>query len=151
MQLPIFTDTENVVRISDVILSEIWYGLYQTYFPECTELSSYTINWSNRAQKRTLASCNILRKRVVVARELNYEKYAIWLSPLIYHEMCHAYIGEPEIKNGRRRWHNATFHALEDRHPRMKIFSDWVHQGGWEQAVRSDRAKRAWQKRRVKC
>lgn len=128
---------------SDVELLQLWKTLRAHHFPDRCDIDSYIIVWSARSQKRTLASCNINRRRVIVARELNYDQYRRWLSPLLYHEMCHAVLG-----NTVKRWHGPEFKALEKRHPEMKSFDAWVKNGGWATAIRSDRAKRAIQMRR---
>lgn len=112
--------------VSDLELQKIWNKLSQDYFPTHLVLNNYKINWSTRAQKRTLASCNIQYQRVVVARELNYEHYKKWLEPLIYHEMCHAVIGFNVKKTrNRRSWHGAEFKHLERQHPLMAEFDLW--------------------------
>lgn len=127
---------------SDPALYEIWKGLRHQWFSERHDLDQYIVTWSNRPQKRTLASCNIHRKKVLVAREMMHPDCQRWLSPLIYHEMCHAVLGESV-----KRWHGPEFKALERLHPEMKEFDLWVKSGGWAKAVRSDRAKRSYQKR----
>ncbi len=131
------------VTKSEPELLKIWDKLKQEYFPTHQELNKYQIAWSTRAQKRTLASCNIQYKRVVVARELNYPNYQQWLEPLIYHEMCHAVIGFNVKKNRKgRAWHGAEFKNLERQHPQMAEFDLWAKSGGWLTAVRSDRGRR---------
>ena len=83
-----------------------------------------------------------------MARELNYREFDHWLAPLVYHEMCHAVIGLNVKKtNSRRSWHGREFRQLERRHPQMAEFEAWTKSGGWMTAVRSDRGKRAAQKR----
>ena len=131
-------------------LSLLWKSLWKEYFPHRRDLDAYTIVWSGRSQKRTLASCNIERKRIIVARELNHPDLHQWLSPLVYHEMCHAVLGFSVVnEDGRGAWHGAEFKALEARHPMMKSFDSWVkHPKGWSRAVRSDRSRRAHLKRK---
>lgn len=132
---------------SDPALSAIWNDLLQKYFPERGDLKSYTVGWSNRSQKRVLASCSPRQRRVRVARELKYPQYQEWLEPLLYHELCHAVIGEQVVRHaGKRCWHGAEFKALEKRHPKTEQLNLWIGSGGWRAAVRSDRAKRAWAK-----
>lgn len=138
------------LKPSEAELLIIWRSLSKTYFPECIELDSYRINWSSRAQKRTLASCNLIDKKISVARELNYKEYKIWLEPLIFHEMCHAVLGlNVQKKNGKRQWHGSEFKRLEKSHPLMNSFDKWIKAGGWAKCVRSDRAKRMHAKRRI--
>lgn len=132
-------------RENDVFLYGFWRDLRLKWFPERDDLDQYLVYWSQRKQKRTLATCNIGKKRIIVARELNYSHLRPWLQPLLYHEMCHAYLGDSVYsKSSRSAWHGKEFRALERRHPQMREFNHWVKSGGWETAVRSDRAKRAW-------
>lgn len=139
----------SVTEPSDPELLKIWQEQRQHFFPKRPDLDDYTVVWSKRAQKRTLASCQLERRRVVVARELNYDQHQVWLKPLLHHEMCHAYLGKQVgyTKQGRA-WHGPAFKQQERRHPLQPIFDQWVKQGGWERAVRSDRAKRAHQQRK---
>lgn len=126
---------------SDPDLLAIWQDLRRRWFPEREDLEYYTVRWSNRPQKRTLACCNVYAKRVTVARELRYPALSCWLSPLLYHEMCHAYLGELiDKRTNRRRWHGPEFRQLERRNPAICDLDRWIKQGGWAEAVRSDRA-----------
>ncbi len=135
---------------TDLMLYEIWSRLSHGYFAQHAKLLRYDIRWSVRAQKRTLATCHLRKSVVIVARELNYPEHHLWLEPLLYHEMCHAVIGIPKQEpNKRRSWHGKSFRELEHRHPHMRAFDRWVKSGGWEKAVRSDRARRAWGKRKA--
>lgn len=125
-------------------LEELWREIRSTWFPERKDLDEYSVIWSSRPQKRTLASCNIKRRVVIVARELAYDSLSQWWEPLLYHEMCHAYLGMSVYsEHERSRWHGSEFRALERRHPKIAEFDAWVRQGGWSRAVRSDRARRA--------
>lgn len=134
---------------SDLELRALWIGLRKYFFPDRPDLDSYRVYWSNRPQKRTLASCSLDRRAIRVARELNYPQHKQWLSPLLYHEMVHAYLGfSVYSEEGRSNWHGAEFKKLERRHPGIKRFDAWVKSGGWETAVRSDRAKRAYKRRK---
>lgn len=133
---------------SDPVLQEIWNQLRETWFPQASELDAFTVVWSKRSQKRTLASCNVKRRKVVVARELRYPQHRVWLDPLLYHEMCHAYLGNAAEEGEKAVWHGREFKSLERRHPEMRSFNQWLKSGGWETAVRSDRAKRAFAKRK---
>ena len=146
--------TNRTARIFPVrrtsLLKYIWVRVRQRWFPNRPDLDRYTVVWSTRPQKRTLASCNIERRRVVVARELKYKQYHQWLPALLYHEMCHAYLGFSVVEeDGPNRWHGPEFKALERRFPQMKEFDSWIKEGGWDTAVRSDRAKRAHLRRRL--
>lgn len=133
------------------ILGRIWHQLLEQYFPERPDLSTYCVEWSSRKQKRVLASCDILGKRVRVARELARPEYLPLLSPLLYHEMCHAVIGrEVETRNGARLWHGPQFKVLEARHPDSPLLQQWISAGGWATAVRRDRAFSAAHKRNVR-
>lgn len=149
--LPLFND-ESEAETSDLfstILTRIWHHLRVQYFPERADLSDYSVEWSSRKQKRVLASCDILGKRVRVARELARPEYLRFLSPLLYHEMCHAVIGrEVETRNGARLWHGPQFKALEARHPDSLLLQQWITAGGWATAVRRDRAFTAAQQRK---
>lgn len=129
---------------SDPFLFQVWLNTRKAYFPNRPDLDEYVVCWSSRSQLRTLASCSIERRRVVVARELNNEQVFKWLEPLLYHEMCHAYLGMEVSKSGNKfQWHGKEFKALEKRHPMIRPFDAWVKDGGWSSAIRSDRAKRA--------
>lgn len=126
----------------DAVLKEIWLKVRRGYFPEREDLDSYEICWSRRRQKRTLASCNVRQRRVIVAKELNHHQHITWLEPLLYHEMCHAYLGKNvERRGGKRAWHGAEFRALERRHPGIKQLDHWIKSGGWHTAVRSERTR----------
>ncbi len=119
---------------SDPLLLSIWLRLARTWFPARDDLANYELQWSPRRQKRTLASVSLERNRVFVARELNYPKHHHWLDPLLFHEMCHAYL--------RSEYHDRRFFEYERRHPGIKPFDIWIDEGGWLSAIRSDRAKR---------
>ncbi len=126
--------------ISDPALFSLWKNIRERYFPDRPDIDEYTVIWSTRPQKRTLASCCLELKRIRVARELNYQKYLPFLEPLLYHEMCHAILGlEVEKKNGKSRWHGKQFKKLENQHPMIKTLDDWIKVGGWNTAVKSDR------------
>ena len=134
---------------SDDRLQLLWGNVQREFFPERTDLLEYTVGWSKRRQKRTLASCNIKQLRIVVAKELNHPNYNCWLEPLLYHEMCHAVIGMGvERSHGKRRWHGREFKQLERRHPQMAALDLWIKSGGWRHAVRSDRSRAVHARRR---
>ncbi|MEZ4753348.1 MAG: SprT-like domain-containing protein [Bdellovibrionota bacterium] len=127
----------------DPKLKLLWCQLRREFFPDRPDLDNYTVYWSGRRQIRTLASCNIEDKRIAVAKELNYLEQNRWLSPLLYHEMCHAYLGHTVAgsRGKRGRWHGKEFRELEARHPGVKELDRWIRGGGWSTAVRSSRAK----------
>ncbi|NLF25578.1 MAG: SprT family zinc-dependent metalloprotease [Deltaproteobacteria bacterium] len=129
--------------LSDPFLQQIWDNLIDNYFPEQKQLTSYTVAWSKRRQKRTLASCSVSRRRISVARELNHPACQALLEPLLYHELCHAYLAQFKyLRHGKR------FQTLEALHPKMRELQDWIQTGGWAKAVRSDRARRAHARRK---
>lgn len=142
-------------EVESIALQGMWNYLHMSYFPNY-ELKDYRILWSNRNQKRTLASCNVKRKIVRVAHELRYKEHEKWLSPLLYHEMCHAVMAEEleknkvDLRKTKVRWHGVDFKTLENRHPQCKEFQDWIKKGGWLTAVRSSRKKDWWQKVKAK-
>jgi hypothetical protein len=133
---------------SSPLLKKLWLELRTQWFPTRPDLDNYNVVWSRRSQKRTLASCSIEGRKVTVARELKYKEHAMWLKPLLYHEMCHAYLG-PRVmkKDNKKQWHGKDFKLLERRFSETKSFNHWVNSGGWIKAVRSDRAKRAYARR----
>jgi len=148
-RLPTATRTfKNIPLESDELLQKIWLDLRLTYFPSRGDIDMYSLQWSRRQQKRTLASCNLDQRRVLVAKELRHADHIEWLEPLLYHEMCHAILGKDiSTKAGRRAWHGTEFKALELRHPGIKKLDNWIKAGGWAKAVRSDRARSAHRKR----
>jgi hypothetical protein len=141
--------TRRRVARSDEFLYELWLNLRQEFFPEHAELDSYVVTWASRPQKRVLASCNITARRVNVARELFEPAASRWIAPVLYHEMCHAAIGisVQTSASGKRMWHGAEFRRLEALHPDIPAMNAWIRSGGWAMAVRSYRARRAWQTR----
>ena len=135
---------------SDEFLLQIWTNLRDEYFTDRPELDTYVVAWSSRSQKRVLASCNIRQRKVVVARELFEPSACRWINPVLYHELCHAVIGEGvRVQGGKRQWHGAEFRALEARHPDIEAMNAWIRSGGWAMAVRSNRSRRAWATRRT--
>jgi hypothetical protein len=126
---------------ADVNLKNIWDSLQQNFFPERSDLLEYTIDWSARRQKRTLASCNIRKKQINVAREMSLPQCHSFLEPLIYHEMCHAVLGDKVGRAGSKRlWHGPQFRSLERNHPEIVALDNWIKSGGWSKAVRSFRS-----------
>lgn len=136
--------------ICDPALTLMWLELANTYFPDRTDLSNYKVRWSTRRQKRVLGSCNMTKRIVSVARELNTPEHHHWLEPLLYHEMCHAVLERSVSKRGRKiLWHGPEFKALEARHPGIPALDFWIKSGGWRSAVLSARAKSSWEVRRA--
>lgn len=137
------------VYASDEFLHTVWRNLRAEFFPEIPDLDTYTVTWAHRPQKRVLASCNIRARRVMVARELFEPTASCWIAPVLYHEMCHAAIGERVERSarGKRLWHGSEFRRLEARHPDIPAMNAWIQTGGWAMAVRSYRSRRAWQTR----
>jgi hypothetical protein len=138
-------------RPSDEFLHSLWCALRAEFFPDHPHIDCYTVSWSSRPQKRVLASCNIRDNRVVVARELFEPAASRWIAPVLYHEMCHAVLGEAvrRSSSGKRLWHGKEFRKLEARHPDIPALNAWIATGGWAMAVRSNRARLAWRTRAV--
>jgi hypothetical protein len=135
--------------VEDRLLSTLWFRLRWAYFPDRSDLDDYTLEWSTRRQKRVLASCNIRKRCIRVARELLEPSAIRWLEVVLYHELCHAVIGENvDHAHGKRQWHGRTFRELERLHPDIPALDTWIRSGGWLQAVRSNRARAAWRARR---
>ena len=137
------------VITSDAGLFQTWVQLRSEYFPDRSDLDDYHVIWSSRRQKRVLASCNIGRRKVVVAREMCEPSAARWLAAVLYHELCHAVIGrDVSTSSGRRQWHGAQFRELEKLHPDIEALNHWISSGGWAMAVRSHRSRETWKRRR---
>jgi len=137
----------NIIACSPQLL-ETWKSIRSDYFPERPDLDNYQVVWSMRRQLRTLASCNVRRRKVIVARELRYVECLPYLIPLLYHEMCHAVLGENVPKHrGKRGWHGPEFRALEKRHPAIPGLMLWIQSGGWGTAVRRARAREVSEKK----
>jgi hypothetical protein len=135
---------KHVPRKSDPQLVSLWQDLQKSYFPERTDLLDYTVSWSTRRQKRVLASVHIRRKIVSVAQELRREDTKQWLPAILYHEMCHAFLGEEVPREGgKRAWHGSAFKALVAKHPETEPMERWMRSGGWHHVVRSERARAA--------
>lgn len=129
-------------------LQAIWLKLAQEFFPLDFRLLEYQLVWSNRSQKRVLGSCNLTKKRVLIARSLDRPELKWALEALIYHEMCHAVVGIKKSGNGKRnRIHGQEFYALEALHPGIKQLDSWIKSGGWQKVVRSYSSHKAFQKR----
>lgn len=131
-------------------LTVLWAALIRHYFPDRTDLLEYSLHWSLRRQKRTLASCNIVRHKVLVAQELKHPDYERFLPALLYHELCHAVLGLSIRSNGKTPWHGREFKALECRHPEIEHLNNWIKTGGWRQAVRRHRGRSSAQARITK-
>lgn len=138
-----------VIRQSAPELKEIWDFLIINFFPTRLDLLSYQVVWSPRKQKRVLASCNIDRRKVVVATEMKEEQALRWLEAVLYHELCHAVLGKDIESSGQRRmWHGREFKSLERKHPDITHLDTWLRSGGWAKAVRANRTRVAWKLRR---
>ena len=134
---------------SDPFLFSIWKQVAEEYFPDNEHLLQYVVYWSDRKQLRTLASCSISLKKIRVAQELNYTPHHQWLPALLYHEMCHAVLGDSIRRKGEKtRWHGPEFRALEKQHPGIEALDHWIKSGGWATAVRSHRSRAAHAARR---
>ena len=121
-----------------ISLEKIWKTIRLHYFPDRADVDDYQVIWSNRDQKHCLASCNMQSKIVRVARALEHPDCQDMLEPLLYHEMCHAIIGE-RIVNGRRILHGKDFRDLEKQHPRIAELNAWIKAGNWVKAVKRHR------------
>lgn len=136
-------------RPSDSRLWGAWQKLVQSRFPERVDLLNYSVHWSKRRQRRTLASCCVAKRRVVVARELNRPEHYQWIEALLYHEMCHAVLGDSVGRiGGKRAWHGPQFKHLERLHEGIPALNRWIKEGGWARAVRSDRGRASALKRK---
>jgi hypothetical protein len=127
-------------------LCEIWHKLRRRYFSDLPHLDQFTIVYSTRNQKRVLGSCSLHSQRVTIAREMKHPEAQIHLEALIFHEMCHAALGIPPKKNGRRTYHGKDFYHLEAMHPGIPLLDLWMKSGGWSRVVRSTRMKDRWDK-----
>ena len=131
--LPSHLDEKKRKYKDDPDLKALWCVIRKKYFPDRPDIDNYIVYWSSRRQIRTLASCNIEDKRIAVAKELNYPEQKKWLEPLLYHEMCHSYLGHSVAgsRGKRGRWHGKEFRDLEARHPGCKALDEWIRAGGW--------------------
>lgn len=129
-------------------LMPLWQSIRQRHFPERIDLDQYRVFWARKVQKFVLASCNVRRRRVQVAPTFQAQECAPYLEALLYHEMCHAILGEPVKRRGRRVIHGKQFRELEHAHPGVAELDHWIKEGGWRAAVRRDRARRAQRLRR---
>lgn len=127
-------------------LNQLWCNVRAAYFPDRSDIDDYRVIWSMRRQTRSLATCNVHTKKVNVAHAMNRPEYQAYLEALLYHEMCHAVLGEAKIVNGRRVIHGREFKMLERRHPGIKPFDAWIKAGGWRQAVRREGQARRWRR-----
>ena len=127
----------------DTRLREKWTELQAKYFPDRPDLLSYRVVWSKRKQRSCLASCSIENNRVRVAGAMKLQASSPYLEPLLYHEMCHAALGEPKVANGRRIMHGREFKRLERRHPCTRLLDCWIRSGGWADAVQTYARERA--------
>ena len=117
-------------------LRQMWISIRQHYFPAQPELDTYSLSWSYRNHRCTLASCNVDRRRILVAHLMRYPEAISFLEPLLFHEMCHAALGKPKRRGRRRILHGREFRALERQHPRIVELDGWIKAGGWHRLVR---------------
>lgn len=120
-------------------LVALWRKTRREYFPDRDDIDSYRVVWSERDHTSTLASCNPVRRRVSVARAMKQPGALPHLEALLYHEMCHAVLGKPEVRDGRRIIHGSDFKLLERRHGGIAPLDKWIKEGGWRDAVRAER------------
>ncbi len=129
-------DFEKASEGEEQSLREIWLRLREDYFPDRSDIDDYNVVWSGRRQTMSLATCSIHRRKVAVAKAMSLGEGAPYLEPLLYHEMCHAILGEPEVVDGRRIMHGRDFKELEKRHPDISKLDLWIKQGGWNRVVK---------------
>jgi len=127
---------EKAKSINTKALCGLWTSIRMQYFPDRPDLDEYKVVWSGRRQTSSLASCNVERKRVQVAAAMRRPESIPFLEPLLYHEMCHAFLGEPPVINGRRVMHGKEFKDLEKKHPAIAELDRWIKAGGWKKAVK---------------
>ena len=125
-----------------------WCTIRAEYFPLRADIDDYKLVWSTGVQKTVLASCNVHRRRIRVAASFQRVECMPYLDALLYHEMCHAVLGEPPRVGGRRVVHGKEFRALEARHPGIPALDRWIEQGGWRDEVRRHRRTSGKQKPR---
>ncbi len=129
---------EKAKGINTKALCDLWTSIRMQYFPDREDLDDYKVVWSGRRQTSSLASCNVERKRVQVAAAMKRPESIPFLEPLLYHEMCHAFLGQPKIVNGRRIMHGKDFKDLEKKHPGIAELDQWIKAGGWKDAVQQE-------------
>lgn len=129
------TFQNSETNISD--LCDTWRKLQEQFFPTRTDLCSYKLHWARRRSIRCLASCMLGASRVSVNPVFKRPDLKHLLEPLLFHEMCHAFLGKPKIKNGRAVYHGKEFRALERQHPLIANLNAWIKNGHWETAARS--------------
>jgi len=118
-------------------LIELWLELRRSFFPERTDLDNYVVIWVERKHKTVLGTCDSAKRRVRINRALDVEGLRPLLDALLYHEMCHAVLGKPDVVRGRRVLHGRAFRALEARHPGIEALDEWIRAGGWMRASRA--------------
>ena len=116
-------------------LARCWQKVRLEYFPDRPEIDRFNLRWSLRARTRMLACCDSKKRVVRVAALLNRPECHWLLPPLLYHEMCHAVLGPPPVRRGRRVIHGPEFKALERRHPGIAELDRWIKLGGWRDLV----------------
>lgn len=120
-------------------LKDEWLFVRKTYFPDRPDLDDYRVVWSTRRHTSTLASCNVERRRILVAAAFQLEEAKPHLEALLYHEMCHAVLGRPKRVGRRRVIHGRDFRELERRHPGIPELDRWIKLGSWHTATRKSR------------
>lgn len=128
----------EAIHYKNVSLKNIWIELAKNYFPENPEVLDFRVCWSNRHQTNCLASVNLTKKVVRVAPAMKLNECQEYLSPLLYHEMCHIIVGI-KIVRGRRKMHTREFKSLERKNPEIQLLDNWIKLGGWKNAVRKSR------------
>lgn len=157
LQLPLFGTVRRASRprarraakpLTDAGLHARWESLVRDFFDGRADLLAYTVRWSPRRQKRVLGCCDLKKCEVRVARELSEPECEQWLNPLLYHEMCHAALGQQlPCRGGKRRWHGPEFRSLVARHPQTAALERWISTGGWSHAVRVARGRETARRR----
>ncbi len=132
-QLSLFSQPLAKTREDDELIG-LWRNIRHQYFPDQPEIDSYRVVWSPRRHTRTLASCSVRKKRIIVALAMSLPEANPHLEALLYHEMCHAALGEPQVNNRRRVIHGREFKQLERLHPGVRALDRWIKSGGWRDA-----------------
>ena len=133
-------------RKNDPMLYELWTKVRREYFPDRPDIDSYQVIFATRPQKRVLASCCTRNLRIRVAPAFHDPNLREHLEALLYHEMCHAILGELPTRRGRRIIHGREFKMLERRHHGISALDEWIKDGGWKRAyLRQRRAHQALQ------
>ena len=132
-QLTLFSQPPTKTEEDNELIG-LWIKIRRQYFPDQPAIDSYRVVWSPRRHTRTLASCSVRKRRIIVALAMSLPEANEHLEPLLYHEMCHAALGEPKVNNRRRVIHGREFKLLEKRHPGVRALDLWIRNGGWREA-----------------